>query len=782
MISRLQRAGLHPVHGLLDTIRLRGAGVKPIVSRVNDRPNDEVAASLFEPKPNTVVLDFKPIWITLLLVACLGIGVRAQQIPQAEFDALVALYNATDGPNWTNNNGWNTTTNDVDGGGWYGVTVENGHVTELFLSQNGLAGTLPAVLGDLSELSDLWISRNDELTGPIPAELSNLSQLDTLYLSDNLLTGTIPAQLGDLSNLSVMYLNNNALTGAIPSELGNLSSMTDLNLATNQLAGTLPSELGDLSNLVYLSLHSNDFTGSIPPQLGNLSQLDWLRLWGNELTDTIPIALANLSNLSWLELMDNQFSGTIPQAIIDMANGGNRTTRIYLQDNNFTGIGTLPSTFFADFEIYNNQLDFADLAGNIGNLAASDYSPQRFAQDPVSVVLSMGDAFDLIVNPGGQNLTYLWQKNYTVLGMDTPRVSVSSASLGDAGIYFCTVTSPALPELRIISDEVSITVDGLTSECGEDEGLPLGLIWRGAVISAQTNGSPDFQGVVNDSVTIIPIDQPNRYTISAHVAGAFGFDAPGDFYADCQGGAHLYETFSLGTVNDGSDFGGAFSSYDSATHTLRLSSRTFSAFPAFTTFAVTEFTPYVAPPTLSNRSVELDTASGATVGTLSTFIDPNSDSTQYTLVSGVGDADNALFQIVGAELRLVSSYSPAAPETLSVRVRAIHDDRPYAMDSVFAIAVTEGTVSALTDGPSESLSLFPNPVGELLYVRFHGASGEAVECTIHDMSGRRMLTRTFTTSPGSTTHPLDLTALPHGLYLLKIDTDAGTVMKKIIKS
>jgi hypothetical protein len=110
---------------------------------VNDRPNDGEAASLFEQKTNTLMLNFKTILITLL-AACCGIGVRAQQIPQSEFNALVDLYNATDGPNWTNNTGWNTTTNNVGGGGWFGVTVENSHVTELFLSHNGLAGTLPA--------------------------------------------------------------------------------------------------------------------------------------------------------------------------------------------------------------------------------------------------------------------------------------------------------------------------------------------------------------------------------------------------------------------------------------------------------------------------------------------------------------------------------------------------------------------------------------------------------------------------------------------------------------
>ena len=46
-------------------------------------------------------------------------------------DALVALYNATNGPNWTNNTNW---LSNAPIGQWYGVTTNaNGRVTELFL-------------------------------------------------------------------------------------------------------------------------------------------------------------------------------------------------------------------------------------------------------------------------------------------------------------------------------------------------------------------------------------------------------------------------------------------------------------------------------------------------------------------------------------------------------------------------------------------------------------------------------------------------------------------------
>ena len=65
-------------------------------------------------------------------------------------DALIALYEATNGPGWRNNSGW---TDAVSLGDWYGVRVDyQGRVIAIDLSRNGLSGQLPRVLGALSEL------------------------------------------------------------------------------------------------------------------------------------------------------------------------------------------------------------------------------------------------------------------------------------------------------------------------------------------------------------------------------------------------------------------------------------------------------------------------------------------------------------------------------------------------------------------------------------------------------------------------------------------------------
>ena len=207
-------------------------------------------------------------------------------------DALVALYNATGGPNWTNNTNWLSSRPIRD---WHGVaTNSGGRVVGINLHNNGLTGEMPAELGNLSNLTSLSLL-NNQLSGEIPAELGKLSNLTWLSLPSNQLSGEIPAELGGLSNLENLDLGDNQLTGEIPVELGGLSNLENLFLSSNQLTGEIPSELGNLSNLRQLGLRGNQLTGAIPPELGNLSNLELLRLKGNLLAGCVPAGLRDVS-------------------------------------------------------------------------------------------------------------------------------------------------------------------------------------------------------------------------------------------------------------------------------------------------------------------------------------------------------------------------------------------------------------------------------------------------------------------------------------------------------
>ena len=245
----------------------------------------------------------------------------------ADRAALLALYDATDGPNWTYTTNW---LSDQPMGDWYGVTTDDGgRVIRLELPKSQLNGWIPPELGNLSSLKELDLNENT-LSGEIPVEIGNLSNLTTLNVSRNQLAGQIPTQLGNLSNLTEIDLSVNRLVGQIPPQLGTLSSLTRMRLDSNQLNGRIPVQLGSLSNLTSLALGHNALSGEIPETLGNLSNLRWLYLQWNQLSGQIPAELGELSNLRSLWLRSNQLSGEIPAELgkltelIRLDLGGNR--------------------------------------------------------------------------------------------------------------------------------------------------------------------------------------------------------------------------------------------------------------------------------------------------------------------------------------------------------------------------------------------------------------------------------------------------------------------------
>ena len=209
--------------------------------------------------------------------------------PNRDGAALIALYEATDGPNWVDAENWLT---DAPLGEWYGVDTDgSGRVVALNLAgktdpwpdvtPHGLEGPIPPEIGSLASLRRLSLAYN-HLTGPIPPEIGSLGHLQWLDLDDNTLTGPIPPEIGSLGSLEGLDLDNNALTGPVPPELGNLVSLVDLDLTENDLTGPIPPELDGLTNLEKLSLSRNALTGPLPQSLLSLTKLSRFDFQQNE--------------------------------------------------------------------------------------------------------------------------------------------------------------------------------------------------------------------------------------------------------------------------------------------------------------------------------------------------------------------------------------------------------------------------------------------------------------------------------------------------------------------
>lgn len=161
-----------------------------------------------------------------------------QPCEQKDRNALLALYNSTNGENW--NVTWNI---DQPISTWYGVTLnENGCVKVLNLPNNGLTGTLAA-------------------------EVSALTELTYLNLADNAMGGNLPSSIGNLQKVGFIDFRNNQLTGAIPENTSTLPILNFLHLEHNNLTGGIPPSFADMENLSFLYINHNQLSNSFAPQL-----------------------------------------------------------------------------------------------------------------------------------------------------------------------------------------------------------------------------------------------------------------------------------------------------------------------------------------------------------------------------------------------------------------------------------------------------------------------------------------------------------------------------------
>ncbi|WP_049726667.1 hypothetical protein [Wenzhouxiangella marina] len=209
--------------------------------------------------------------------------------PQPDDFLLPALYEALDGDNWINNDGWLDP--DVHWCDWYGVTCGEEYWPGLFefdslnLSGNGLTGefgtqvldyfergvTLPDFVLDLSDnaisgplsalpvyprvvlMNDNQFDGNLPVPAPLDAHLFPVWRLEVLDLSGNGFSGTIPALWADRLRLLFLNLNDNRLEGSIEAAVHALDP--DL---------PAPSAAAFFTGLG-LWLADNDFSGELDP-------------------------------------------------------------------------------------------------------------------------------------------------------------------------------------------------------------------------------------------------------------------------------------------------------------------------------------------------------------------------------------------------------------------------------------------------------------------------------------------------------------------------------------
>jgi Leucine-rich repeat (LRR) protein len=328
---------------------------------------------------------------SLVLASLFFAATASAAIPTSERDALIAVYESTNGPGWTDRTNW------LGAGGtectWFGVTCDESqsNVIYLELEDNHLDGTLPSSLRHLTKLKSLFVFSND-LRGALPPELGELPDLEWIFATRNGFTGNIPASFAALKKLRLLQLDENQLSGGVPAHLAGMTALEELGLSNNQFSGSIPSEVAQLTNLKVLDLSTNQLTGGIPSALGSFAKLERLYLGDNQLTGSIPSQLGDLATLVDLRLGFNQLSGPLPPslgdlhalellavsfnqlsgAIPDTLGGLDAIKQIDLNTNQFSG--PIPASLYGLNTLEELKLGENELTGTIspqiGNLAS----------------------------------------------------------------------------------------------------------------------------------------------------------------------------------------------------------------------------------------------------------------------------------------------------------------------------------------------------------------------------------------------------------------------------
>ena len=356
--------------------------------------------------------------IAILLIVHVMLNCK-QNFAQCDIDdwfALKDLYNDANGNNWNNQTNWTMVSANsfppanCNLANLYGVSLTNGRVSELILSNNNLSGSIAPEIDNLTALSKLWLYNNN-LTGSLPPNMGNLSNLTDLRINDNSFVGDIPASFGDL-NLSQMRLQNNNLSGCYDENLLNLCNTLSSTYNSNTYisnGNNFDASWGDFCNssqgccncLTDMGCNPDDWfalrklyfdtnganwtdntgwnivTGSSVPNQCDLSTLygittndngrvSEIDLFNNNLVGTIPSELDKLSELEGLIFRRNELTAYIPSELGNI----NNLRWLSLGDNQLTGgipveLGGL--TNLEALYLYTNQLT-GNIPSELGNL------------------------------------------------------------------------------------------------------------------------------------------------------------------------------------------------------------------------------------------------------------------------------------------------------------------------------------------------------------------------------------------------------------------------------
>jgi Leucine-rich repeat (LRR) protein len=439
-------------------------------------------------------------------------------IARAEFNALVKLYQSTQGQNWKVNTNWLDTIN-CEVKDWVNVQVVDGHVTNLYLDSNNVAGVLPDELVNLTYLEGLHLFGNS-VTGEIPKEIGKLTSLLYFSLSHNNLTGKIPESIFQIKNLYLLHLTNNNMEGKIPTEIANLTNLESLSLGQNNLNGTIPPEIGNLTKLRHLNLSHNALIGVIPAETGNLTNLRSLNLSNNFLEGPIPAELNNLTKAYRIDIENNLIGNSEPEEKSGFVKNG-------LVDNNrqipdeLAGLMQMDTLYLGGNKLQFNDIEAIFSWSNYSEFEDFIYAPQDSVGTNIVIEKNEYDNVTITINnyyPGPSD-QYQWYKNGAEIpGANSANLNLSNLQTDDSGRYHCKITNPVASELTLFSRINSLAVEPTLASAG----VPLSEYKALAELYHSTQG-PNWKVNTNwlDTINCEVKDWANVQVVDGHVTNLY---------------------------------------------------------------------------------------------------------------------------------------------------------------------------------------------------------------------------------------------------------------------
>ncbi|MGB3468372.1 MAG: LamG-like jellyroll fold domain-containing protein [Cyclobacteriaceae bacterium] len=481
----------------------------------------------------------------------------------ADSIALVALYNALDGVNWTNNTNWLQPGQRIET--WAGVTLTEGRVTVLDLQGNNASGSVPTFTGEqLTELRTLLLNDNNisELS-----DLTGLSQLIDLQVQNNeLIFSSLEANVGipgfiyspqqnvfepvsnlvqegtDITierglesenNVYSWLKNGTVMTG----ETGTSITLTDISFAdegeyvvriTNPLLPDLTLETEPYT-LIVSSLERDQIAlRNLYTQMSGSSWEgvnDWVNL---PVTEWSNIVIAG-NRVTELDLSNVGLAGPLSADILQVLN----LSSINIGNNDVDSLPDLTSLVnLTLLDVSNNQLDFDDLIPN-KDIPGLIIGTQRLkeADQPAIYIASQTD-YTLTVETGGDGNEYQWFLNgVAIAGAEASSYEITAIGRPDMGTYSVEVSNQLLPGITLAGDIQAVfakaKISG-TARVSETELLTAGIVRLLQVVEGayepvdestlDANGTFTFDTTLADYVVLVDPTNLEAFIPTYHIS------------------------------------------------------------------------------------------------------------------------------------------------------------------------------------------------------------------------------------------------------------------------